>query len=119
MKRIIVWGVLIGMLSSPCWAQPDRSDEIMQLLAGIESVSQVQRVNAAKIISRSGLKDQELYQKVAEILRAGYAREHETDHTDEMAWMCKALAASGDLQYRALAGGSNAKISKYQITALC
>ena len=102
MKRIIVWGVLIGMLSSPCWAQPDRSDEIMQLLAGIESVSQVQRVNAAKIISRSGLKDQELYQKVAEILRAGYAREHETDHTDEMAWMCKALAASGDLQYRAL-----------------
>lgn len=102
MGKIVVWGVLICLLTSPCWAQSDRSDDVTQLLAGIESASQVQRVNAAKVISRSGLQDQKLYQKVAEILRAGYTQEYEKDHADEMAWMCKALAASGDLQYRVL-----------------
>lgn len=102
MKRIIAWGILIGLLSSPCWAQIDRSDEVAQLLAGIQSESQTQRINAAKIISRSGLQDEELYREIAEILRAGYSQEHEKNHADEMAWMCKALAASGDLKYRVL-----------------
>jgi len=36
------------------------------------------------------------------ILEAGYRRPYEKDHADEMAWMCKALAASGDSQYMAL-----------------
>lgn len=103
MKRIIALGVLFGLLlSGTCFAQPDRSAEVQKLLAEIESSSQTQRINAAKVISRSGLRDQGLYQKIAEILSAGYGQDYGTDHIDEMAWLCKALAASGDLQYRTL-----------------
>jgi hypothetical protein len=103
MKFIIVAGVLSGLLlSGPCLAQSDRSNEVQQLQAGIESISRVQRVNAAKIISRSGLQDQVLYQKISEILKKGYTRKYEKDLSDEMSWMCKALAASGDLQHKDL-----------------
>jgi hypothetical protein len=69
-------------------------------MAGIESTSWVRRVEAAKIIARSGLQDLLLYQKIAGLLVAGYTLEDEKNHTDEMAWMCKALAASGDPAYR-------------------
>lgn len=103
MKAIVVLGVIWGLLLPVCGlAQPDRSEEIRQLVAGIESTSWARRVDTAKIISRSGIQDQVLYQKVADLLRTGYTREHEKNHTDEMAWMCKALAASGDPAYREL-----------------
>jgi hypothetical protein len=69
-------------------------------MAGLESTSSDQRVNSAKIITRSGLQSEELYQKVADLLEAGYRREYEKQNADEMSWMCKALAASGDPKYR-------------------
>jgi hypothetical protein len=119
MKTIVVLAVIWGLLL-PIYgfAQPDRSKEISQLIAGIESTSWTQRVNSAKIITRSGLQDQVLYQKVADLLKAGYSREYEKNHTDEMAWMCKALAASGDPGYRSLLNevavkAPNAKLRKY------
>jgi len=57
-----------------------------------------------------------LYQKVAALLEAGYAEEFEKNHTDEMSWMCKALAASGDPQYKGLLSevANNAPSSKLQ-----
>jgi len=102
MKRIALFGVVFALLLNPCLALVNRSAEVAELLAEIESASQLQRVNAAKIISRSGLQDEGLYREIAEILQAGYTRELGKDHIDEMAWMCKALAASGDEQYREL-----------------
>lgn len=103
MKRILVLLVLFGaLLPGFGFAQQDRSAEISSLLKGLDSTSQRQRVDAAKIISRSGLQDQALYEKIAELLKTGYRQPFEKDHTDEMAWLCKALAASGDSQYRPL-----------------
>jgi hypothetical protein len=103
MFRIFVLVVCLGsLLPAYLFAQPDRSDEVSQLTEGLESASQVQRVNSAKVITRSGLQDQDLYVKVADLLRAGYMQKYEKEHADEMSWMCKALASSGDQQYRTL-----------------
>jgi len=100
MKRIIMWGIVCSLLLAT--PETGRSTEIVQLQAGIESSLRAQRVNAAKIISRSGLQAPEIYAKIASLLKEGYPLPYEKDRTDEMAWLCKALAASGDTQYRQL-----------------
>jgi hypothetical protein len=103
MKWIVALGIIISLISSGhSLAQTDQSDEVEKLLAGIESTSQTHRINAAKTISISGLQDHGLYEKIAEIIKAGYKLPYERDHAEEMAWMCKALAASGDPKYRQL-----------------
>lgn len=103
MQRIFVMMVfLVVLLPVYSFAQQDRSAEISSLVKGLDSASQRQRVDAAKIISRSGLQDQALYEKIAGLLKTGYGQPYEKDHTDEMAWLCKALAASGDPHYRPL-----------------
>lgn len=110
MTRIVMLGVVLCLLlPSYGFAQLDRSEEVSKYMAGLESASRVQRVNSAKLISRSGLQDRILYLKIADLLKAGYLREYEKDHTDEMSWLCKALAASGDPQYRELLGEIAAK----------
>lgn len=103
MKKIVLLTLVVCFLALGCAnAQTDRSAEVARLMQGLESGSQIQRVNAAKIISRSGLQDQDLYRKVAELLQAGYLHPYESHQTDEMAWLCKALAASGDSRYAEL-----------------
>jgi len=104
MKTFVVfWGILFCLLlAGNSFSQPDRSSEVQSLLTGLESASSVKRVNAAKIISRSGLTDQNLYEKVASLLKEGYNAGTEANHVDEMAWLCKALAASGNDEYRPL-----------------
>jgi len=104
MKNYVVFiGALFCLLiAGISFAQPDRSTEIDALLAGLESASSVKRVNAAKIISRSGLTDQNLYAKIATLIKDGYLAGTEPNHVDEMAWLCKALAASGNDKYRPL-----------------
>jgi len=102
MKRVIVLGVVCLLLALPALGQTGRSGEIARLQAEIESPLRAQRINAAKIISSSGLQAPELYAKIAALLKEGYPLPFEKDRTDEMAWLCKALAASGDEQYRQL-----------------
>lgn len=101
--------VFFLLLSVSCPAQVDRTEEALNLLAGIESTGRMQRIKAAKIISREGLQSEVLYEKVAQALEEGYSQHDsagngsaqfgEMDHTDEMSWFCKALAASGDVRY--------------------
>jgi len=116
---VIFLGMVVCLLlSGNAFAQPDRSAEVQNLLAGLESPSSVKRVNAAKIISRSGLTDQNLYAKVAELLQNGYAEGVDPNHIDEMSWLCKALAASGNSDYRPLleevaANAPSDKLKKY------
>lgn len=103
--RIRISLVIVGLFfSGVCvaFAQPDRSGEIASLLEGLNSSSRSQRINTAKIITRSGIVDAELYEKVAGLLRAHYAESIDSTHVDEMSWLCKALGASGDSQYRGL-----------------
>ncbi len=116
---IIVLGTLFCLLlAGTGFTQTNRSSEIEALMIGLDSPSSAKRINASKIISRSGLANQELYTKVASLLSEGYATKTDADHIDEMAWLCKALAASGDSQYRPLfeeisANTSSSKLERY------
>lgn len=118
-NHIVVLVIFLGLLLPGYgFAQLDRSEEVSQLMAGLKSTSQVQRVNSAKVITRSGLQDQALYQKVADLLKTGYSQEYEKEHADEMSWLCKALAASGDSKYRELldevaANAPSVKVKRY------
>ncbi len=118
-NRAIFFGVLFYLLfSGMSFAQVDRSAEVDSLLARLASSSSVERVDAAKIITRAGLADQRLYAKVATLLREGYAAGTDADHIDEMAWLCKALAASGNTEYRPLlekvaANAPGGKLKRY------
>lgn len=102
-RRVIFFGILFYLLlSGTSFAQKDRSAEIDSLMAQLSSSSSIERINAAKIITRSGLTDDRLYAKVAIMLKKGYAAGADHDHVDEMSWLCKALAASGNTKYRPL-----------------
>ncbi len=120
MKRsIVVLGVILSLLiPGASIAQSDRIAEVKVLLKSLDSTNAGTRINAAKVINRSGLTSQELYQKVASLLKANYASNSGSKHIDEMSWLCKALAASGDLQYRPLLdevaeNASSMKLGRY------
>ena len=101
MKNWMVLSVFLWIAAAPAvFAQADRSEEVAALLKGLHSKSSSQRINSAKLITRAGLVDAELYQKVAELLQVHYAESLDSNHVDEMSWLCKALAASGDSQYK-------------------
>lgn len=104
MKRriVVLLTVFCLLLTGTGFAQSNRSAEVKLLLAGLDSPSSTRRIKVAKIVSRSGLTDPELYEKVAALLKAGYLAGTDSNHIDEMSWLCKALAASGDEQYRSL-----------------
>jgi hypothetical protein len=94
--------VLCLALASAGYAQADRTQEVETLLNVLDSGSSTQRVKTAKVITQSGIEDQALYEKVAALLRDGYAKSSDSDHVDEMSWLCKALSASGDPKYEVL-----------------
>lgn len=104
MKRIMTVAgfVLCLALASAGYAQTDRTQEVETLLNVLDSGSSTQRVKTAKVITQAGIEDQALYEKVAALLRDGYAKSSDSDHVDEMSWLCKALSASGDPRYEVL-----------------
>ncbi|OEU62690.1 MAG: hypothetical protein BA870_02555 [Desulfuromonadales bacterium C00003094] len=89
-------------LASAGYTQADRTQQVETLLNVLDSGSSTQRVKTAKVITQAGIEDQALYEKVAALLRDGYAKSIDSDHVDEMSWLCKALSASGDPQYAVL-----------------
>jgi hypothetical protein len=103
MRTFIVLGIMVSLFfSGYSFSQIDSSGEVEKLVVGLESASRIQRVNAAKVISRSSFQDTKLYKKIAVIIENGYMLPYEKDRADEIAWMCKALAASGNTSYREL-----------------
>jgi hypothetical protein len=107
------------LLAGNGYCQVDRSEEVKSFMAGLSSGSSSQRINTAKRITRSGVVDKDLYDKVAKLLKEGYMDAYESNHVDEMSWLCKALASSGDPQYKALLTevAENATDSKLQYYA--
>ncbi len=118
-RQWILWGVLILlMLAGVAFGQVDRSGEVATLKQGLESTSRSARIDAAKRITQAGLTDGVLYDKVAALLQAGYGEAVEANAVDEMAWLCKALAASGDTRHQPLLEevatlAPNVKLQKY------
>ncbi|MBN2427441.1 MAG: hypothetical protein JXK94_03795 [Deltaproteobacteria bacterium] len=116
-NRIVHFGIVFCLLlSSLSFAQMNPGTDVESLKESLDSTSRAQRVYAAKIISRSGLTDEALYEKIATILKENYASSSSPNDVDEMAWLCKALAASGNPDYRPLLDeiGKNAKNTKLQ-----
>jgi len=118
-NRLMGWGLcLLLTLAGVVQAQVDRSGEAAALMKGLESTSRSARIDAAKRITQAGLTDGALYDKVAALLQAGYGEAVEANAVDEMAWLCKALAASGDTRHQPLleeiaTQAPNVKLQKY------
>jgi hypothetical protein len=93
---------LVLSLAGSGFAGINGPEEVEKLKEALASGSSVQRTQIAKIITNAGIEDQGLYEKIAALLRDGYPKGFESDHVDEMSWLCKALAASGDPRYKAL-----------------
>lgn len=76
------------------------SSEAKQYMKMLDSDTAKNRVDAAKRISRTNLTDKALYDKIEKKILAGYDKNtRNKNYMDEMAWMCKALAASGNKSY--------------------
>lgn len=107
MKNIILncflFAICLAIILStnyPALANSDRSAETDKYIEMIGSASFKTRVDAAKLITRSGNTDPRLYSFINEKLLNEYnINSTNPDHVDEMSWMCKALAASGSANY--------------------
>ncbi|MDH3348174.1 MAG: hypothetical protein OEM02_08785 [Desulfobulbaceae bacterium] len=111
--------LILAVAFSTNFAHGSANNIVEGYIADLESSSHVQRLRAAKNITRSGLTDTKLFDTVKDILLAGYLKEPDNNtHTEEMSWMCKALASSGNINYlQALnviaADSPSRKIQKY------
>jgi len=118
-KWVVALGLWLGLaVAGVGHAEVDRSGEVARLLNGLDSTSRSERIDTAKRITQAGLVDSALYEKVAALLQAGYGTALEDNPVDEMAWLCKALAASGDTRYQPLleevaAQAPSPKLQKY------
>lgn len=98
---IVLTAILCFSCVSISFASEDRSDEVNQYISRLESQSRQTRINALKVITRSNLTDPRLFNVIRDKLLEGYELEtYNTDHVDEMAWLCKALASSGLSDYK-------------------
>jgi hypothetical protein len=73
--------------------------------------------DAASSIYHTGMKDQEVLDVAAEVLAQSYQHPNGNSHLDALAWVCRALGASGNGRYKALlqqvADAGNRKLSKH------
>lgn len=82
-------------------ANADHSAKINEHIKMLGSASLKTRIDAAKLITRSGITEPGLYNIINDKLSDGYnTNVMDRDHIDEMAWMCKAPASSGMVEYR-------------------
>ena len=76
--------------------------EVARLVNMLRAPDLSLKKDAAKKITRSNLREPRLYSVVSdELLTGTKGGGLDKDEADAMAWLCKALAASGDTQYRA------------------
>lgn len=118
-KWIVATGLFLFLaLACPGFSEVNRSEEVGKLMNGLSSAGSGTRIQTAKVITQSGIEDQALYEKVAALLKAGYKNGTDSDHVDEMSWLCKALSASGDPKYKSLLqevakGSPSSKLKHY------
>lgn len=103
MRMVVAAGLmLVFSLAGTGFAGVDGGLNVEALKNGLHSGSSAQRLQSAKIITESGIEDPALYEDIAVLLRAGYPTAAESEQVDEMSWLCKALAASGNPKYKTL-----------------
>ena len=111
--------LIIIFLNIPAQASSAQAAEVDKYIKMLESASLKTRIDAAKYITRSGITDPKLYNIINEKLLNEYnSKGLNSDHIDEMSWMCKALAASGSLNYaptleKIIQTSDSVKLKKY------
>ena len=89
------------MCVTPGYAEENRQTEVDEFITMLKSNNIEQRITAAKRITRSGLTDPKLFDLIRDNLLNGYQSDpNNPKHTDEIAWLCKALASSGRPEYK-------------------
>ena len=82
-------------------SRPAVSAEQAKFLRMLTSNSVQDQRDAAKLIIRTGASDPVVFDAVEKALLRGYKQDgSERDHIDAMAWLCKALGASGSAKYK-------------------
>lgn len=117
--QIFIFAITLILINGAVLVHADQSEEVDKYLNMLSSDSSKTRIDASKYISRSGLTDPKLFNFVEKKLLEEY-QSNVTDpkHIDEMAWLCKALASSGNEEYRStlqevIDKTSSAKLKKY------
>ncbi len=83
----------------------DRSAEAQALAEAFRSNSMANRIAALKKVTNSGLTDSALFEAIRARLADDYRVDPSNDKAvDEVSWMCKALASSGNPEYKELLG---------------
>lgn len=90
--RIILVGSLLLNVTNWACAETDT-------LSALGSPDYKTRLDALKSLERLPVDNPEIYDLIEMNLMKGYATGGDSRHIDEMAWICKALAASGRDQY--------------------
>lgn len=117
--NILIALFFVSLFFANLLAADNRSDETERFISMLNSGFRIERVKAAKLITRSGLTDQKLFDLIQDKLLAGYQENTgSSKHIDEMSWFCKALASSGNHTYidtlRKIASTtSSSKLRKY------
>ncbi|MEZ4601647.1 MAG: hypothetical protein R2940_17800 [Syntrophotaleaceae bacterium] len=102
LKMVFAVGICLVMSMTALAHGMDDGPDGQDLVEKLNSGSSAQRIQIAKVITQSGIENQALYAKIASLLREGYPLATDSDKVDEMSWLCKALAASGNQEYRPL-----------------
>lgn len=90
-----------AIISDTRYAQEGQSPEATKYINMLKSDIISLKKDAAKIIFRSGLSDQKLFEVVnEELLKLYQLNIYDNNHVDAMAWLCKALGASGMSKYK-------------------
>ena len=75
--------------------------ELENYISAVQSGSADTKVEAARKIINSAITDQRLYAAVNKVLLDTYSKADSGDDVDALAWLCKALATSGNPEYKA------------------
>jgi hypothetical protein len=77
-------------------ASPDRDPEVVKIINMLKSDMMKLKRDAAKMVVRRDFPDPVIYEIINDELRAGYSSITDSIAIDTMAWLCKALANSGN-----------------------
>lgn len=88
------------MLTAAEYAFAGQTEDAQRYIEMLKSERTKTRIDTAKYITRSGLTEPVLFESIKTKLLTGYTHNQTNPkHMDEMAWYCKALASSGNLDY--------------------
>lgn len=110
---------ILFLLSAETFGSYDRNDEVKAFINQLNSSDISVRIDAAKNITKSAIINSHLYDEIEKkLIDLVKINPSGLGYIDEISWLCKALASSGDRQYQStileiIENTSNSKIKYY------